>query len=624
MLSLTALGVATLLSASIPPQWSWKQILATQRIGGRLTAITVDQNNPDRIFVGTEEGSLVRSLDGGITWQEFEMTQAVIKRRSLGLSQPGLPKLGQTQAPDLSIFVDPPFAPMAGRVSVPFNTLFFSIRPEMIFAGFIPSSPSTPNILLKEAATSRSCYTTPVQRIAICPGNDYPLLVATTREVYGSPDDGQNFVRLFALPGPTKIYQVTCAKAATNHVAVATAIGLFLSSDGGLSFDQDLNGWPGRAALAVHYGDVDPQSAKPTLFAGVGEMLFKSHPTLGLDAIYPDYKNASTAPWESIRWISTNGPRRIWLATEDGLRRSADGGRNWFVPARSLFERHSIWQVESGINESGGERVVVLAGGDAPDNNVPLSTEDTIYSSDDGGQTWHPFFNAISRRSFYQIAQAPSAPGGASDWWVVTSGGIWTTRVPDVAKGKIDRLAQTWAKQKLATNPPLPLLLRVILERLNISADKIEDTWAQIRWSNWMPIVNAEFAYGAEKNITSLVAQGSNDPVSISQAGIATVPGQLTQTKSDEEYLFFVNARWHIYYTNLAVERFSFPRRALHELRRQAGFAAEDAWHERVLHLRRIARGMSDPLQIETLKARVESLDAFLETWLRGPLEELR
>jgi hypothetical protein len=624
MLALSTFAVATLLLTSTPPEWSWKQILATQRIGGRLTAITVDQKNPDRIYVGTEEGSLIRSLDGGITWQEFDLTQAVIKGRSMGLSQPGLPELGATQAPDLSIFIDPPFAPMAGRVSVPFDTLFFSIRPEMIFAGFIPSTPSSPNILLKEAVNRRSNYTTPVQRIAICPGNDYPLLVATTRELYGSPDEGQTFVRLFALPGTTKIFQISCASAAPQHVAVATAIGLFISSDGGLSFDQDLTGWPGRKALAVHYGPIDPETQKPTLFAGVSYMLMKSHPSIGLDAIYPDYKNASTAPWENIRWISTNGPRRIWLATEDGLRRSADGGRNWFVPARTLFERHRIWQVETGINENGGERVVVLAGGDAPDSSMQMSTEDTIYASDDGGQSWHPFFNAISRRSFYQIAKAPNSNGGASHWWVVTSGGVWSTRVPDVAKQKIDKSAQTWAKQKLATNPPLPLLLHAMLDRIGVSAPKIEELWTKIRLRNWMPVINARLIYGQKQTQTGFEVSGSNNAATQAAAGVSSVPAQVTATKSESDLMFFVNARWQLYYTNLAVERFSFPRRALHELRRQVGFAIEDAWHERVLHLQRVARGMSDPLQIETLKARVESLDAFLETWLRGSLEELR
>src|SRR2546423_3992278 len=36
------------------PEWRWQQILASPRIGGRLTSVAVDRANPSRIFVGTE------------------------------------------------------------------------------------------------------------------------------------------------------------------------------------------------------------------------------------------------------------------------------------------------------------------------------------------------------------------------------------------------------------------------------------------------------------------------------------------------------------------------------------------------------------------------------------------
>ena len=50
-------------------------------------------------------------------------------------------------------------------------------------------------------------------------------------------------------------------------------------------------------------------------------------------------------------------------------------------------------------------------------------------------------------------------------------------------------------------------------------------------------------------------------------------------------------------------------------MRRQIAFAAEDAWHERVLHLKRVEGGLSETEQIEVLKARVEALEVVLDTW---------
>ncbi|MEM6960614.1 MAG: hypothetical protein AAF550_02580, partial [Myxococcota bacterium] len=53
--------------------------------------------------------------------------------------------------------------------------------------------------------------------------------------------------------------------------------------------------------------------------------------------------------------------------------------------------------------------------------------------------------------------------------------------------------------------------------------------------------------------------------------------------------------------------------------RQDVTFALEDAWHERMIHLRHLARGMNDPLQIAVLKARIESLNTIIATWLERP-----
>ncbi|MEE2904063.1 MAG: hypothetical protein VYC39_17180, partial [Myxococcota bacterium] len=151
-----------------------------------------------------------------------------------------------------------------------------------------------------------------------------------------------------------------------------------------------------------------------------------------------------------------------------------------------------------------------------------------------------------------------------------------------------------------------------------------EENWTKIRRSNWFPRINARFDVLRGQSEQTLIVRGSNTPENRRIAQVAGIPADYAHLENDLSYEFFVNARWSLYYTNLAIERFTFPRKALYDLRRQVGFATEDAWHERVMHLSRLSRGMSDTLQIETLRARVDSLDAFLEIWLGGPLEELR
>ena len=611
-----------------PPEWSWRQILATPNIGGRLTAIAVDPSNPKRIFVGSEEGTIIRSLDGGVTWREIELTQTVLKGRTLGLRQPSLPNLGERPAKNFRLIADPPYTPYVQRPSLFFPTLFFSIRPNFVFAGFLaPSARSRLNILA-DASRSRRSRTVPIRRITFCPGNVFPLLVASARAVYGSFDDGLTFVRLFSLPKNgggrveaggvyrrgTLIDHVVCAREDSRRVGVASTIGLFLSEDGGLSFDQELSGWPGQPATAISYAPPKPGSDKPTLFYAASDLVFAGDPSSsnGLQEVYPDYNDATTAPWKSVRWIEVSRGGRIWRATDDGVRTSPDGGKSWSVPARTLMARQPVIQVVTGVTEDGRERVALLAKGfPATYRRVPLPVEDQLYVSDDGGETWHPFFNGTTRRSFTQIASARRPEGGASQWWVVTSGGVWTTH--GVAKGPrpVDRSAQKWARTKLARTPPLSQVIRCALENTELSQPKLENIWSRITGREWLPQLQTQLRYRHRGYDLQAEQQ-------------VTTPYLYSETDARRKFDFFVNARWNLFWTGVALEEASRSIRGpLHELRRQISFATEDAWHERAMLLGRLARGLSDPIQVETTKTRILALEAVLAVWLETPLEEL-
>ena len=79
------------------------QILAAPRIGDRLSALAIDPSNPDHIYVGTEEGTVVRSTDGGITWQESQLSPFNVLARSVGgpVRIPTLPSLDYPREADI-------------------------------------------------------------------------------------------------------------------------------------------------------------------------------------------------------------------------------------------------------------------------------------------------------------------------------------------------------------------------------------------------------------------------------------------------------------------------------------------------------------------------------------------
>lgn len=598
-----------------PPEFAWRQILSVPRVGGRLYSIAVDPHDPRRIFVGTQEGTVLRSLDGGVTWRELEMKPLVVMDRSLGLVKPGLPKLGAQTPNNFKVFVDTPDLQFTDRIPIPSVADPFPIRPEFFFAGFLATSPIPQVSILGVATASRYAETQPTYRITLCHGARYPLLVVTARDLWGSTDDGLTYVRLFANPGRTWINHVACNPSNPDQIAVATSIGLFLSHDGGLTFDQDFTAWPGQPATAVAFGPGPAGEEGTRLYSAAGSELFAGDPTgKGLTVIYPT--DPETAPWLPIRWIATTLDGIVWLATDDGARVSPDAGKTWVTAARTLLSRQALRQVEIGEGEEGQLRVAVVL------NQIPRNLkgravsglhDSMVYASDDGGRTWHPFFHGLSRRTFRQMASIPSRDGRPSGWWLATSGEVWTTYPKEAQADPIDQAAVEWAKARLRTTPPIGQVIQTVLHETGLSNEGIEHLNDMHRALNWVPRLDLLFQVG----------EGLFDRYEGQVPGIQNrFRHQIDEGNAALDYQFFVQALWDLYDTIQIRELIAPTRNQLHELRRQVAFATEDAWHERVLHLRALAEGMSDPVQIESTKARVQALEAMLDVWLRRHIHQ--
>ncbi len=600
------------------PEWRWRQILSVPRIGSRLRTVTVDPENPLRIFVGTEEGSLLRTLDGGVTWMEIDVRPFVLYDRSLGLNVPGLPALGATTENNFKVFVDPPWQTFTDRIPIPSVANPFPIRPDFFFAGFLASSPRPPVTLLWDVSRSRSRYTVPVKRVALCPGGKFGVIVATWRDVFGSTDGGDTFVRVFSNPGPVGIDNLVCNPDNPDEIAIATGIGLFVSQDGGLTFDQDFDAWPGQRATAVAYGP-GPGSSGARLYSASGSEMFAGQfgTEGGMEYIYPS-GGAETAPWRAIRWIATNAKGGVWLATEDGARFSPDYGKTWRTAARTLLSRQSVVQVEIGEDDSGGLRIVLMLNVQptAKKGSRISSLHDThVYSSDDGGQTWHPFFHGLTRRRNFQMDSVRSNSTHPAGWWMVTSGGVWTT-YPAAQAEDYNAEAIAWADDRLDTTPNMAVVLDAALDNMDLSNEKIHGLADAHRSINWIPRFDLLFRWNDQSQLRA--SRRFDTQVRDPARQVVNRQGDLHES----ELFLFAQASWDIKDVLSPAEDLNWVRAALHEMRRQIAFATEDAWNERMNLLAEIKR-LSDPFQIETLKARIESLEAMLDVWLGQTLKEL-
>lgn len=611
LLAVLVLGAPDVSSAS-GPDWRWRQILAVPRIGARLTAITVDEKDPQRIFVGTQEGTILRSTDGGVTWRELELRPFVTADRSLGLSSPGLPRLGDDPPEEFSVIVDAFDQEVGDRIGISSVADPFPVRPPWFFAGFLVTDRYTGINVLGAVTRSRARELKPVMRISICHGGPFPILVATSRDVYGSYDDGLTYVRLFANPGPVRIDHVLCAPGSPKDVAVATGIGLFRSNDGGLTFDQDLTAWPGQRATAVAFGPAEKGDGG-RLYSASGSELFGGDldDPNGLSYIYPN--DASTAPWLPIWWMATTPDGEVWLATDDGVRMSPDKGKTWTTVSRTLFGRQSAWQVEVGENEVGQKRVAVMV------NVQPTSLrgkyvsglqDSVVLASDDRGETWFPFFHGLSRRTYRQLAALPSKEGRPGGWWIVTSGGVWTT-YPAHVHDVIDEKAASWARTRLKTNPSLYTVLQEMLDHLELSNEEIVALMNAHRGAALIPRIDMRFEY--DDNGFARIENRNFNTGPVSLRGLRH---DIDELYTKPQVYFLVQATWWLG-SLLSIDELKSPtRNRLHELRRQIQFATEDAWHERTTLLMQLSEGLRDPVQVGTTKARIEALEAMMSIWL--------
>ncbi|QQR91239.1 MAG: hypothetical protein IPJ88_05780 [Myxococcales bacterium] len=613
-----------------PPVWRWRQVAASLRTQGRFTMVEVDPSNPRLIMVGTEEGTVLRSEDGGVTWNEIEPAPQSIQRFTLAPKQPGLPALGELVPPEYQLFIDPPNSFYPERLFIPFETLFLDIKPSFVKGGFMPKVTLPPRGFLGEATAQRSRELNSVWAIAYCPGAPYNVIVTSQNEIYGSSDSGMTYVRIFAIPRIATDW-ARCNPNNPLEVAVSSHFGVFLSRDGGLTFDQDLTGWPGRAAWAVEWGITENRKLAK-LYTSTGDSIFAGNPWSdeGLRFIYPDFNNSETAPWADIYDIKTTKSGQVWIGTEDGLRVSYDGGKNWAATARTLFSRGRVRKLFVGWSEQGEERVVAIWGANRPrisgsnyQSQVqgPLSDviinphppRDWAYSTDDGGQTWHPFFNDLTRRTIRHATASPPINGQAPQWWIATRGELWATDyVIDRRGSAVDRTASEWAKAKLAMTPPLDVVLRAMVDALYISNVEMHHFFARARDVRpYVPRLDVNFSF-LQKNKDYFEQQ------------VITSPYLLSSNSQLREWQFLVELKFLMPQGGLFIaEESGKERLALYDLNKQIRFIAEDTWHERQVLLKRIAEGMTDELAIEVLRARIEALEAVLETWTRQPLRNL-
>ncbi|MCB9667240.1 MAG: hypothetical protein H6715_03860 [Myxococcales bacterium] len=613
----------------------WRQILALNRYRGKLTVVAVDPEDPQRIFVGTELGTILITDDGGITWTERDISPEYnTPRKRIGLDPIYTPPTSHgfnlahysinvgSRPPMMTYAVDPEIVPMmpydvgtslwAGSNirpttldrDVPPQLPLRTIRGDAIHRNLPASQPINAMhglSLITDEFGQPIPPQMPIRGIAVCPGATFELLVALDKSLFGSFDGGETFVRLFGLPVQYRFTWAACSPTNPKAMAVTSDWGLFRSKDGGENWDEDALFFPAREVMSITYGtgadgrEMMYVTADDRVYSGPVEEWER------LDWKYPTYYKSYFTPWARVYWAVMLDNGHIWAATSEGLRSSKDGGDSWDIGGNAMYEREPIKQLVPGTDANGNDMVAIVM-------------DKRVYAADLDGKGMLPFHEGFALRNIEKVATVPGKRGQPGLWWVLTGSELWTSQRPR-QRGHhahtVDEMVH-WAALRRRLSPSLEEVVDAVYERLALSPERT----TQLERRSWLAYrLPQVHLYGEFQNI---------DHVSREQTTV-TAPA-LTDYHTDRfvgygliQLHWNLDQLWFSRGTAYYIERF----RALDRLRQQLRETLEDSWYEREQQLKLMAQGRYDPLQGEVMRTRIECIEAMFQTWMQGKYWDL-
>ena len=181
------------------------------RITSSLRAVAVDPTDAQNVYVATEEGTLAHSTDGGVSWDEIELSPWLIESATVSLGLygddykaidvfAGLNVSGYFAGANLNRQFQPTGRDGAGQgpgiVGPPpmglANLFVYPVRfaqnPEPLLGSLAQQELRDPNQALQRSSVGRGGPRENVRDIAVCRGGNFGLLVASGARLFGSSD----------------------------------------------------------------------------------------------------------------------------------------------------------------------------------------------------------------------------------------------------------------------------------------------------------------------------------------------------------------------------------------------------------------------------------------------------
>jgi len=347
--------------------------------GGWIQSICLSRWDRNLAYVGCDVGGFYVSVDSGRHWEI----------RNSGLNDFYVETIAEHPVDHDTIFI--------GTRSGVYVTHDQGRRWMRCSAGF-------PN-------TMSGSYSAPISKIVFAPNDPRTIYAAIGQpreskggqgQIYVSRDGGNTWTKLVptgALPPKAVIRDLVISPADAQRLLVATDEGLYLSRDGGISWNPSNSGLPAHlrtrqlamcpALPSVIYATIRQKGGEQPWSAGVyrsddggetwrarnnglrqnagkagsGDMLCSWTDKIVVHPANPDIVYAGGASW--------------W---ETGIYKTTDGGASW---------KHILKKCPEGWIGFWGQSVKCLSLSPAAPDALAFGTSGMVYRTDDGGETWH-------------------------------------------------------------------------------------------------------------------------------------------------------------------------------------------------------------------------------------------
>jgi len=414
------------------PNGQTQQFPATTSVTGRVTSVAVDPSNSNKVYLGTAQGGVWRSTNGGTTWTPiFDTAQSLsIGSIAVAPSNPSIVYVG-TGEPNNS--ADCFFGVGVYRIDNADTTadLVGPINPQ------ITTGTTT--------AITYNCFTgRGISKILVDPSNAATIFVATATGIGGIGANAlTNTVPPLALRG---VFRSTNATAAVGTV---TFTKLIVNTDGSLDV-------PGTGNTSIFDLALEPGNANNLLVApsgaSTGGGVWRSTNAL---AATPTFANTLFPGFNGlVHKLAINkvgAVVTVYCSSNEGstnatcsgagnsgrLRKSTDGGVTWAAPlaaAEGYCGGQCSYDNPVGVDPNNAS--IVYLGG-----NARGTCSDVLKKSTDGGATFTRDDTGLHADSHTLALDPLTTP---TTVWFGTDGGIWK---------RLDAVAGTaWLSQN---NAPL-------------------------------------------------------------------------------------------------------------------------------------------------------------------------